>query len=131
LVVSLHFFAVFSRPTFKFAVTLKMPSGLVVTNLVCNAKLNCAPTLLEVAEQVSNFKFDPKRFNAGIWKMPEGTVLLFPKGVVTILGTKTHESALCIAQTCADMLKQLGYEAYVTEFTVRNLVATFTSALSR
>jgi hypothetical protein len=60
-----------------------------INNIVSTVELDCKLNLKEIALQVDNVKYNPKKFTGLIMKIrePKATALIFPNGKMVCLGT--------------------------------------------
>ena len=102
----------------------KMPQ---IYNIVSTVELDCKLNLKEIALQVDNVKYNPRRFPAlfmGIEK-PKATALIFDTGKMVCLGTKTEEESKTACRKYAKIIKKLNYNVSLRNFKMQNIVGTF------
>ena len=87
-----------------------MPQPNIV-NIVSKFELGTPLNLKEIALQISNCEYNPKRFNAAIMRIkePKTTFLIFNSGYITILGAKSEENSEKAAKIILKKIKNLGY----------------------
>lgn len=103
-----------------------MPFQPKVSNIVAGADLGCIIDQKHVVLHVRNATYNPKRFPAVILRIkePKATALIFHKGKMQILGTKSVEDARLAGRKFARILGKLGYATKFENFNVQNVVAS-------
>jgi transcription initiation factor TFIID TATA-box-binding protein len=83
--------------------------------------------LKDICQRAANAEYKPRRFSALIIKKrsPNCTILLFSTGRAVLTGLKGAAPAKLAARKLARMLGKLGYKVSVREFTIQNVVGTF------
>jgi len=74
---------------------------------------------------VSNFRYDPRRLNAGIIKTKLGTILLFESGSFVIVGARCKKIAKRMIIQLQRQLKQSGISTRLCHLNARNYVIWF------
>lgn len=102
----------------------KMPQ---IYNIVSTVELDCKLNLKEIALQVDNVKYNPKRFPALSMQIekPKATALIFDTGKMVCLGTKTEEESKNACRKFAKIIKKLNYNVSLKNFKMQNIVGTF------
>jgi transcription initiation factor TFIID TATA-box-binding protein len=97
-----------------------------IENIVSTANLNCQLNLREIALQIKNAEYNPKRFSAVITKLkePKTTALIFSSGRIVCLGAKTEEMSKKACRKFAKSLKSLNYNVGFKEFKIQNIVGS-------
>lgn len=98
-----------------------------VVNIVEIARFNTQIDLEDVAIHARNSEYNPHRFKALILRIqePKATALIFGKGSMNIIGTKTTADANLAMRKFAKSLQILKYpKLKITEDYVANMVAT-------
>lgn len=100
-------------------------SGPNITNIVCGVNLNCMIDLNTVSLHARNTFYNPKRFPAVVLRIrePKATALVFAKGKMQILGSRSVDDAKLAARRFARMIKKLGFNVRLDGFNVQNIVA--------
>ena len=95
-------------------------------NIVSTANLKCLLDLREIALQVKNAEYNPKRFAAVIMRIkePKTTALIFSSGKMVCTGARTEEESRTASRTYAKIILKLGFPVKFSEFTVQNIVAS-------
>ena len=97
-----------------------------IENIVSVANLNCELNLKEVAIQIRNAEYNPKRFSAVIirQKEPKTTALIFSNGKIVCLGAKSVEDSKKGCRKFAKAIKNLNYSVQFTNFKIVNIVGS-------
>ena len=97
-----------------------------IENIVSTANLNCQLKLREIALQMKNAEYNPKRFSAVITKLkePKTTCLIFSSGKIVCLGAKSEEMSKKACRKFAKSLKSLNYNVGFKEFQIQNIVGS-------
>ena len=97
-----------------------------IENIVSVANLNCELNLKEVAIQIRNAEYNPKRFSAVIirQKEPKTTALIFSNGKIVCLGAKSVEDSKKGCRKFAKVIKNLNYSVQFTNFKIVNIVGS-------
>ena len=97
-----------------------------IENIVSTANLDCHLNLREIALQLKNAEYNPKRFSALIIKLkvPKTTGLIFSNGRIVCLGAKTEETSKKACRKLAKILKSLNYKVSFKEFQIQNIVGS-------
>lgn len=98
----------------------------VVSNLVACVQFDCEFDLYNIAQKVRNAEFRPRRFPAAILHItePKATALIFKKGKMNIVGTKTQDDAYLAAKKFGKIMKKLNYKVKLQNFKITNIVAS-------
>lgn len=104
------------------------------TNVVCLTDLASTFDLRHIALQVTNVRYDPKRFNGLIWQHKKigGTCLLFGSGRLVCNGNLTLTVARKRIRQYARCLEKLGYPVTLTRIHVvtRSAVHTLSQQIN-
>lgn len=97
-----------------------------VSNIVAGVDLECMIDQKFVCLSVRGATYNPKRFPAVILRIkePRATALIFKKGKMQILGTKSVEDARLAGHKFARILQKLGFRTKFENFNVQNVVAS-------
>ncbi len=98
----------------------------IIENIVCTANLCCKLNLREIALQVKNAEYNPKRFSAVIIKMkdPKTTALIFASGRIVCLGAKIEEISRKACRKFAKIIKSLNNKIYFKQYKIENVVGS-------
>ena len=101
----------------------------IIQNIVSTVELNCKLNLNEIALQLKNTYYDPKRFTGLIMRIkePKTTALIFPNGNLVCLGAKNEEVSKKACRRFAKMIKNLNYpisDIKEMNFKIRNIVSS-------
>jgi len=98
----------------------------IIQNIVSTAMLNCELKLKEIALQVINVVYNPKRFSGIIMsiKEPKTTALIFNNGIIIVLGAKTEEDSLKACRKVAKIIRSLNYPVIFSDFKIQNIVSS-------
>lgn len=98
--------------------------GPHTSNVVIGCNLECMIDLKVVALHTRNATYNPKRFPACVLRIrePKATALVFSKGKMQVLGTKSVEDARLASRKFARILQKLGFNVRLTDFKVVNMV---------
>ena len=101
----------------------------IIQNIVSTVELNCNLNLNEIALQLKNTYYNPKRFTGLIMRIkePKTTALIFPNGNLVCLGAKNEEVSKKACRTFAKMIKSLNYpisNKNKMNFKIRNIVSS-------
>jgi transcription initiation factor TFIID TATA-box-binding protein len=98
-----------------------------INNIVSTVELDCKLNLKEIALQVDNVKYNPRRFPAlfMVIEKPKATALIFDTGKMVCLGTKTEEESKTACRKFAKIIKKLNYNVSLRNFKMQNIVGTF------
>ena len=97
-----------------------------IVNIVSKFELGTPLCLKEIALQISNSEYNPKRFNAVISRIqePKTTALIFNSGAIIVLGAKDEDNSKNAAKIFGKKIKHLGYNnAKLKDFEIVNIVA--------
>lgn len=97
-----------------------------ISNVVAGADLCCIIDLMKVQQLCRNATYNPKRFPAVIMRIkePKATALVFGKGKIQILGTKSVDDARLAGRRFARILRKVGFNTRFENFNVQNVVAS-------
>lgn len=97
-----------------------------ISNIVAGVDLCCIIDQKLVALHARGAVYNPKRFPAVILRIkePKATALVFHKGKMQILGTKSVEDAHLAGRKFARILAKLGCNTKFENFNVQNVVAS-------
>ena len=97
-----------------------------IENIVSTANLHVKINLREIALQLKNAEYNPKRFSAVIMKIkePRTTGLIFSNGKIVCLGAKNEEESKRACRKFAKIIKSMGYPAVFKEFEIQNIVGS-------
>ena len=76
----------------------------IIQNIVVTANLSCPLNLRQIALQVMNTYYEPKKFTGLVMRIkePKTTALIFNTGKIVVLGAKTEENS---KKACVNMLR--------------------------
>ena len=97
-----------------------------IENIVSTANLKCKLNLREIALQLANSTYNPRRFSGLIIRLknPKITALLFSNGKIVCLGAKKEQISLDACRKVEKMIKNLGHKVTFSEFTIQNIVGS-------
>lgn len=103
-----------------------MPFHPKISNIVAGVDLDCIIDQQVVEKHVRGAVYNPKRFPAVIIRInePKATALVFGKGKMQILGTKSVEDARLAGHKFARILQKVGFRTKFENFNVQNVVAS-------
>ena len=109
---------------FNFDGIEKMPQ---IYNIVSTVYLNCKLNLKEIALQVDNARYNPKRFPSLFMDIenPKTTALIFSNGKIVCLGAKTEEESKNACRKVAKIIKKMNYTVSLINFKMQNIVGAF------
>lgn len=98
-----------------------------IANIVSTVDLGCQINLKQIALQVENTQYNPKKFTGLIMRLkePKTTALIFPNGKLICLGAKTEEDSKKACKRFAKNIKNLDYPvSNVKNFKIQNIVGS-------
>jgi len=100
----------------------KTPS---VSNVVSTVEFGCPIDLVKLVKKARNAEYNPRRLGAVVLRLsnPTATALVFPKGKLMVLGTKTTEQSRLAAKKFCRMVKKCGFDVKFLNWRVVNLIA--------
>ncbi|CZT17360.1 related to transcription initiation factor TFIID [Ramularia collo-cygni] len=116
-----------SSPTARsHSVIGDVPYHPKISNIVAGVDLCCLIDLKLIALHVRNSTYNPKRFPAVVLRIkePKATALVFHRGKMQILGTKSVADAHLAGRKFARILEKQGFNTKFENFNVQNVVAS-------
>jgi transcription initiation factor TFIID TATA-box-binding protein len=100
---------------------------LECVNIALNFNLSKKLDLHRVKASIPTSKFDPKKFNALVYKIrkPKCTALIFTSGKVTLLGCKNNVEIVFAIKNICDKLKLSGFSCFPTDLQFNNFAAVY------
>ena len=97
-----------------------------IENIVSVVNLCCKLNLKNIAIQIRNAEYNPKRFSAAIirQKEPKTTALIFSNGKIVCLGAKSESDSKKACRKFAKIIKSLNYSVKFTDFKIVNIVGS-------
>jgi transcription initiation factor TFIID TATA-box-binding protein len=97
-----------------------------VVNIVASAQLGMQIELFQVASNIRNAEWNPRRFHAVIIRIqePKATALVFQCGKLNVVGCRREEDALNATRKFGRMLKKLNFPVKIKQYSIVNMVAT-------
>jgi len=98
----------------------------IIQNIVVTANLSCPLNLRQIALQVMNTYYEPKKFTGLVMRIkePKTTALIFNTGKIVVLGAKTEEDSKKACRKYAKIIKSLGFEVILKNITIQNMVGS-------
>lgn len=98
----------------------------LVQNIVATCNLCCTLDLTEIARQVPNAEYDPRRLHAIVVRRrtPKATAFIFASGKLRINGAASEADARLAALKNARIIQKLGYRVRFREFEIRNILGS-------
>jgi transcription initiation factor TFIID TATA-box-binding protein len=100
--------------------------ALTIQNVVSTMNMGCKLRLDDIGEKLDGAKYDPKHFNAVVYKMkdPKATFLMFSSGKIICNGVRSKKLAKEAVTACERNLENIGYETDLKDFKVTNMVGS-------
>lgn len=98
----------------------------LIVNIVAIAEFNTTFDLEAISRQLRNVTYNPRRFQAAVIHIqePKATAMIFAKGKVNILGTKTEDNAQLAFKKFGRILRNAGYPKLRSKsFQISNIAA--------
>lgn len=99
-----------------------------ITNIICNANLNCLVNLKTILLMEKNVKYNPKKNNFLVKKLEKSNIIanIFSSGKITCCGAKSKEELYNALKILKKIIIRCGFDANIKkkEIIIRNIVST-------
>ena len=99
----------------------------IIQNIVSTVELDCNINLKQIALQIENTTYNPRKFTGLVMRIkePKTTALIFPNGKLICLGAKTEEDSKKACKQYAKIIKNLNYPiSNIKKFRIQNIVGS-------
>lgn len=112
-------------PSSSIIATDAHPS-IQVQNIVCTVNLSCPLNLTDISNRLRLCEYNPKRFPGAVLRLlePKVTALVFASGKMVVCGAKHEKLAILGSRKFARILQKLGFNVYLKEFKISNMLGT-------
>lgn len=100
----------------------------MITNIVCNADLQCPIDLKLLTLRCGNITYNPQNFSAAIWRHKRigGTCMVFDNGKIMVNGkVNSTKEAKQRLRRYARLIQKLGWKIYLKQIVISTISAFF------